>query len=162
MNLRCSEDLGNIRTDCFSNTWIHYIIILPKITAYFVSLYEWRKSRQYKAAYMRHYTMRSIKNLVLLLNFVVRTLENCPKRRKYKKRTLLMERSLNIHVYRSSSFNLAWTQASWASVDMTRSTLDDSLNTLYVRLPCSVGTSVWVRNLDTKGYALSADITFCH
>ena len=62
----------------------------------------------------------------------------------------------------SSSLNLTWTQASWASVYMTRSTLDDSLNTLYIRLPCSVCASVRVRNFDSESNSLSAYFTFCH
>ena len=61
-----------------------------------------------------------------------------------------------------SSFNLAGAKASWASIDMTRSTLNDSLNSLYVRLPSSVWTSVWVRNLNTESNTLTADIAFCH
>lgn len=63
---------------------------------------------------------------------------------------------------RSGTLHLAGTQTSGASVNMCRSTVNDSLYTSYIGLPGSVRSSVRVRNLDTEGYTLSADLTFCH
>lgn len=45
---------------------------------------------------------------------------------------------------------------------MLGSAVNDSLYTLYVGLPSSVGTMMRVRYLDTESYTLSANITFCH
>ena len=45
---------------------------------------------------------------------------------------------------------------------MARSTVDNSLDPLDIGLPGTVGTSVGVGNLDTKGYALTAKITLRH
>ena len=45
---------------------------------------------------------------------------------------------------------------------MAGSTVNDSLDALDVGLPCTVGTSVGVGNLDTKGHALAAKITLSH
>ena len=45
---------------------------------------------------------------------------------------------------------------------MARSTVDDSLDTLNVGLPSTVGTTVGVGDLDTEGNALTAIITLSH
>ena len=45
---------------------------------------------------------------------------------------------------------------------MARSTIDDGLNTLHIRLPHTIGTTVGMGDLDTKGNALVAEITFRH
>ena len=45
---------------------------------------------------------------------------------------------------------------------MAGSSVNDSLNALDVGLPCTIGTSVGVRNLDTEGYALTTKITLSH
>ena len=58
--------------------------------------------------------------------------------------------------------NLAGAEAPSTYVDMAGSTVDESLDTTNVRLPSSVRTSVGVGNLNTKGYALSANIALCH
>ena len=58
--------------------------------------------------------------------------------------------------------NLVGTEASGTSVHMARSTVDNSLNALDVGLPGSVGTSVGVGNLNTKGNALTTIITLRH
>ena len=57
---------------------------------------------------------------------------------------------------------LTGTQASGAYVDVTGRTLHDSLYTLYVGLPCSVGQSMGMGNLVTKSYTLTANFTLCH
>ena len=45
---------------------------------------------------------------------------------------------------------------------MARSTVDNRLDTLHIGLPGTVGTSVGVGNLDTKGNALTTIITLRH
>ena len=60
------------------------------------------------------------------------------------------------------TLNLVGTQASGTSVHMARSTVHHSLNALDVGLPGTVGTSVRVGNLDTKGNALATVITLSH
>ena len=61
-----------------------------------------------------------------------------------------------------SPLNLVRTEASGTSVHMARSTVHDGLDPLYVGLPGSVGTSVGVGNLNTKGNALATIITLRH
>ena len=45
---------------------------------------------------------------------------------------------------------------------MARSTIDNSLDPLDIGLPSTIGTSVRVGNLDTKGHALTTKITLRH
>ena len=45
---------------------------------------------------------------------------------------------------------------------MAGSSIHDSLDALDIGLPGTVGTSVGVRNLNTKGYALTTKITLRH
>ena len=59
------------------------------------------------------------------------------------------------------ALNLVGTEASSTDVHMAGRTVNDSLNTLHVGLPGTVGASVGVRNLDTKGNTLATNITFC-
>ena len=54
------------------------------------------------------------------------------------------------------------TETSCTDVYMARSTIDNCLNTLHIGLPSLVGTSVRVGDLNTKGNALAAKITFSH
>ena len=61
-----------------------------------------------------------------------------------------------------SPLNLVGTEASGTSVHMARSTVDNRLDTLHIGLPGTVGTSVGVGNLNTKGHALAAKITLSH
>ena len=58
--------------------------------------------------------------------------------------------------------NLVRTEASGTSVHMAGSTIDNSLDTLHVGLPSTIGTSVGVGDLDTKGNALTTIITLRH
>ena len=58
--------------------------------------------------------------------------------------------------------NLVGTEASGTSVHMARSTVDNRLDTLDIGLDSTVGTSVGVGNLDTKGNALATIITLRH
>ena len=59
-------------------------------------------------------------------------------------------------------FNLVGTEASGTSVHMARSTVDNRLDTLDIGLDSTVGTSVGVGDLDTKGNALATIITLSH
>ena len=58
--------------------------------------------------------------------------------------------------------NFTGTQAPGTNIYMARRTVDNRLHTLYVGLPGTIGTSVGVGNLDTKGHALIAKLTFSH
>ena len=57
---------------------------------------------------------------------------------------------------------LAGAQASGANIDVAGRTLHDRLDALDIGLPCTVGTTVRVRDLNTKSNALAADFAFCH
>ena len=61
-----------------------------------------------------------------------------------------------------STLDLIGAEASGTSVHMAGSSVHDSLNALDVGLPCTIGTSVGVGDLDTEGYALATKITFRH
>ena len=61
-----------------------------------------------------------------------------------------------------STLDLIGAEASGTSVHMAGSSVNDSLNALDVGLPCTIGTSVGVGDLDTEGYALATKITFRH
>ena len=54
------------------------------------------------------------------------------------------------------------TQAAGAGVNVTRGTVHNCLYAHDIRFPSSVRSSMGVRNLDTEGYALTAEIAFCH
>ena len=61
-----------------------------------------------------------------------------------------------------SPFNLVGTEASGTSIHMARSTVDNRLNALNIGLPSTVGASVGVGDLNTKGNALATIITLSH
>ena len=61
-----------------------------------------------------------------------------------------------------STLDLIGAEASGTSVHMAGSSVNDSLNALDVGLPCTIGTSVGVGDLDTEGYALATKITLSH
>ena len=58
--------------------------------------------------------------------------------------------------------HIAGAETPCTDVYMARSTIDNCLNTLHIGLPSLVGTSVRVGDLNTKGNALAAKITFSH
>ena len=60
------------------------------------------------------------------------------------------------------TLDLIGTEASGTSVHMAGSTVNDSLDALDVGLPCTVGTSVGVRDLNAEGHALTTKITLSH
>jgi len=57
---------------------------------------------------------------------------------------------------------VAAAHATGANVDMLRCPVHYGLDALYVGLPCTVGTSVRVADLDTKSNTLTAKFTLCH
>ena len=65
-------------------------------------------------------------------------------------------------LFLDGALNLTGTQASCTDIDMAGRTLNNSLDALNIGLPGSVGTSVGMGNLDTKGNALTAKIALCH
>ena len=60
------------------------------------------------------------------------------------------------------TLHLTGAQASGANINVAGRTLHNGFYTLDIGLPCTVGTTVRVRDLDTKCHALAADFTFCH
>ena len=84
------------------------------------------------------------------------------KRRLYKQKTPLHLQWRILSQGSDSPLDLVGTEASGTSVHMAGSTVDNRLDTLHIGLPGTVGTSVGVGNLDTKGYALAAKITLSH
>ena len=60
------------------------------------------------------------------------------------------------------ALNLVGAEASGTCVNMAGSSIDDSLDALDVGLPCTIGTSVGVRDLNAEGHALTTKITLSH
>ena len=58
--------------------------------------------------------------------------------------------------------NLAGTEAPSTNVDMARSTIDYGLDTADVCLPCPVGTTMGVGDLNPEADTLAANIALCH
>ena len=61
-----------------------------------------------------------------------------------------------------SALDLVGTQASGTGIHVARSTVHNGLDPLNIGLPGSVGTSVGVGDLNTKGNALATIITLSH
>lgn len=60
------------------------------------------------------------------------------------------------------TLDLAGAQASGANIDVAGRTLHDRFDALDIGLPCTIGTTVRVGDLNTKSDALAADFAFCH
>jgi len=58
--------------------------------------------------------------------------------------------------------NFTGTQAPGTNIHMARRTIDQSLHALDVGLPGTIGTTMRVGNLDTKGHALIAELALSH
>ena len=58
--------------------------------------------------------------------------------------------------------DLVGTQASGTGIHVARRTVHNGLDPLHVGLPCPIGTSVGVGDLNTKGNALATVITLRH
>ena len=61
-----------------------------------------------------------------------------------------------------SAGDLTAAQAASACINMLGTSVHDGLDALHIGLPSTVGASVGMGNLNTKGYALVAKLTFCH
>ena len=61
-----------------------------------------------------------------------------------------------------SAGNFTGTQAPGTNIHMARRTIDESLDTLDIGLPGTIGTSVRMGNLDAEGHALVAKFAFSH
>lgn len=57
---------------------------------------------------------------------------------------------------------LAAAKAAGAGVDMLGTSPDYSLNALNVGLPCAVGTTMGMADLDSERHILPAILTLCH
>ena len=66
------------------------------------------------------------------------------------------------HIPLHSAGDLTGTEASGADVHVSGSSLHDRLHALHVGLPGAVGTTMGVRDLNTKGHALVAEFAFGH
>ena len=60
------------------------------------------------------------------------------------------------------ALNLVGAEASGTCVNMAGSSIDDSLDALDGGLPCTIGSSVGVRDLNAEGHALTTKITHSH
>jgi hypothetical protein len=58
--------------------------------------------------------------------------------------------------------NLAAAQATSADVNMLGASVHDGLDALHIGLPCTVGSSVGVADLDAEGNALITKFALCH
>ena len=84
------------------------------------------------------------------------------ERGKEGEKTKKTSRSLSdLFMKLDGALNLVGTEASCTDVHMAGGAVNDSLNTLYIGLPGTVGASVGVRDLNTKGNTLATNITFC-
>lgn len=82
---------------------------------------------------------------------------------KYRKKPVTIpDRLVSGNVKLHSALDLAAAQAAGACVDMLRSSVYHCFYALNVGLPCTIGTSVGVRNLNTEGNALVTELAFCH
>ena len=61
-----------------------------------------------------------------------------------------------------SAGNFTGTQAAGTNIYMARRTIDQSLHALDVGLPRTIGTTVRMRNLDTKSHTLVAKLALSH
>lgn len=64
--------------------------------------------------------------------------------------------------YSDGAGNLTAAETTGAHINVLRSTVNNSFDTLNIGLPCTVGTSVRMAHFNTKGNALIAKFTLCH
>ena len=87
--------------------------------------------------------------------------ERCTRGRKIEKEQAVWLALLTA-LRLDCALNLVRAEASCADVNMARSTVNDRLDTLDVGLPCTVGSSVRMGDLNTERNALAANIALCH
>lgn len=68
----------------------------------------------------------------------------------------------SLFVLSDRSGDFAGAQTPGTNIYMARRTIDDCLDTLYIGLPGTIGTSVGVRHLNTKGDTLIAKLALSH
>ena len=73
-----------------------------------------------------------------------------------------MRSSMHLHLNSDCAGNFTGTQTPGTNVHMAGRITDDRLNTLDVGLPSTIGTSVRMGDLNTKGHALVAKLALCH
>ena len=81
---------------------------------------------------------------------------------KNKKRYRISNTAYYLPDKSDSPFDLVGTQASGTGIHVARRTVHNGLDTLHIGFPGTIGTSVGVGDLDTKGNALTAVITLRH
>lgn len=81
---------------------------------------------------------------------------------KEQSKRIALNSNLKELTFLDCACNLSGTQATSASVNTTRRTINDSFYSLNVGLPSTVGTSVRVGNFNTESNFFAADITFSH
>ena len=67
-----------------------------------------------------------------------------------------------VFVQLDRSGDLTGTHTPGTNIHMAGGTIDDCLHTLHVGLPGTIGTTMRVRNADTKGNALIAKLALSH
>ena len=81
---------------------------------------------------------------------------------KTTKKARLMASLFRVIKILHSAGDLTAAQAASACINMLGTSVHDGLDALHIGLPSTVGASVGMGNLNTKGYALVAKLTFCH
>ena len=79
-----------------------------------------------------------------------------------QKKPLPKSAGVCLYLESDSAGNFTGTQAPGTNIYMARRTIDESLDTLDIGLPGTIGTSVRVGNLDAEGHALVAKFAFSH
>ena len=67
-----------------------------------------------------------------------------------------------LFVQSDRSGDLTGTHTPGTNIHMAGGTVDDRLHTLHIGLPGTIGTPMRVRNLNTEGHALVAELALCH
>ena len=68
----------------------------------------------------------------------------------------------SLFVQSDRSGDLTGTHTPGTNIHMAGGTVDDRLHTLHIGLPGTIGTPMRVRNLNTEGHALVAELALCH
>ena len=61
-----------------------------------------------------------------------------------------------------SAGDLSAAEAAGANVNVRGRTVYDGLDALHIGLPCTIGASVGMADLDTERHILVTKLTFCH
>ena len=83
-------------------------------------------------------------------------------RKTEKSPSPIQDRLVSGHVQLQRAGNLAAAEAAGADVDVLGGTVNNRLYALHIGLPCAVGTSVGVADLNPEGNALIAELALCH